>query len=113
MLVGAPDADILAAAIEILRKRIAAGTAPFLVKVKAHRGEPANEGDDILADKAISDPKVGKEWCQRTNRAVFTWRKLCHEAGKVTYQDRHSTFNNSVRDAIQRGAAENEVQNNE
>jgi len=62
-LVGAPDADILAAAIEILRKRpgIAAGTATFLVKVKAHRGEPANEGADILADKIISDPKVGKK----------------------------------------------------
>jgi len=66
--VEAPDADILAAAIEILRKRIAAGTAILLVKVKAHRGNPANEGADIL----ISDPKVGKEWCQRTNRAVFT-----------------------------------------
>ena len=66
--------DILAAAIEILRKRMAAGTATFLVKVKAHQGElgPANEGTDILADKAISDPTVGKEWCQRTNRAVFT-----------------------------------------
>jgi len=36
-LVGAPDADILAAAIEILRKRIAAGTATLLVKVKAHQ----------------------------------------------------------------------------
>jgi len=59
-LVGAPDADILAAAIEILRKRIAAGTATFLVKVKAYGGEPANEGANILADKAISDPKVGK-----------------------------------------------------
>jgi len=35
-LVGAPDADILAAAIEILRKRIAAETATFLVKVKAY-----------------------------------------------------------------------------
>ena len=33
-LLGAPDANILAAAIEILRKRIAAGTATFLVKVK-------------------------------------------------------------------------------
>jgi len=55
MLVGAPDADILAAAIDILRKRIdsEAGTATFLVKVKAHRGEPANEGADILADKAF------------------------------------------------------------
>ena len=102
-LVGAPDADILAAAIEILRKRIEAGTATFLVKVKAHRGEPANEGADILADKAISDLKVGKEWCQRTNRAVFTWKKPCREAKKVTYRNRHSTFNNSVRDAVRRG----------
>ena len=101
-LVGAPDVDILAAAIEI----IASGTATFLVKVNAQRGEAANEGADILADNAISDPKVGKEWCQRTNRAVFTWRKPCREAGKVTYQDRHSTFNNSVRDTIRRGAAE-------
>ena len=112
-MVEAPDADILVAAIEILRMRIAAGTATFLVKVKAHRGEPANEGADILADKAISDPNVGEEWCQRTNRAVFTLRKPCREAGKVTYEDRHSTFNNSVRDAIQRGAGENEVPEHE
>jgi len=111
--VRAPEEDILAAAIEILRKRIAAGTANFLVKIKAHRGEPANEGACILAAKAISDPKVSNEWCQRTNRAVFTWRKLCQEAGKVTHQDRHSTFNNCVRDAIRRGAAENEVQKHE
>jgi len=112
--VGAPDADILAAAIEILRKRIAAaGTATFLVKVKAHRGEPANEGAETLADKSISGPKVGKEWCQRTNRAVLTWRKPRREAGKVTYQDRHSTFNNSMRDAIWRGAAEIEGQKHE
>ena len=81
--------------------------------MKAYRGEPANKGADILADKAISDPKVGKEWCQRTNRAVFTCRKPCREAGKVTYQDRHSKFNNSVRDAIRRGAAENKVQKHE
>jgi len=66
--------------------------------VKALRGEPANEGADILADKAISDPKVGKEWCQRTNREVFTWKKPCREAGKVSYQDCHWTFNNGVRD---------------
>jgi len=58
--VGEPDAVILAAAIEILRKKIAAGPAALLVKVKVHRGELANEGADIqvLADEAISDPKV-------------------------------------------------------
>jgi hypothetical protein len=82
-LVGAPDADILAAAIETLRKRIAVGTATFLVKVKAYRGELANEGADILADKAISDLKAGKEWCQRTNWAVFTWEQLCCEESNL------------------------------
>ena len=54
-MVGAPDAGILAVAIEILRKRIAAGIATFSVKVKPHQGKPANEGADILADKTISD----------------------------------------------------------
>jgi len=83
-VVGAPDVHILAAAIEILRKRIAAWTATFLVKVKAHRGELANEGDEILADKAISDPKVGKGCSQRTNpsRAVFTWKNRAVRQGK-------------------------------
>ena len=89
------------------------GTATLLVKVKAHRGEPANDGADILADEAISDPKVGKEWCQRTNRAVFTLKKPCREAETVIYQDRHLTFNNGMRNAIRRGAAENEVPKHE
>ena len=91
------------------------GQQTFLVKVKSHRGEQAklNQGADILADKTISDPKVGKEWCQRTNRAVFAWTKLCREAGKVTYQNCHSAFDNSVGDAIRKGAAENEVQKHE
>jgi len=70
-----------------------------------------NEGANILADKAISDFKVDKEWCQRTNRAVFTWENPCCEAGKVTYQD--LDINNSLRDAIRKGTAENEVQKHE
>jgi len=37
-----------------------------LVKVKAHRGESANEEADILVDKAVLDPKVGKEWSKLT-----------------------------------------------
>ena len=46
-LVGAPDADILLDAIEELRKRTTVGAATFLVKVKAHRTESANEEADI------------------------------------------------------------------
>jgi hypothetical protein len=41
--VNAPDADILREIIELLKARVATGAATFLVKVKAHRGEPLNE----------------------------------------------------------------------
>ena len=68
-MTGAPDADILREAIQLLRARIVAGTATFLVKVKAHRDEPAYEEADILADKAISDELVPNEWCKRTSLA--------------------------------------------
>jgi len=44
----------------------------YLVKVKANRGEPANEEADIQADKAISGKDVPTEWHNRTNRADFT-----------------------------------------
>jgi len=37
------------------------GAASFLVKVKAYQQKPANDGAEILADKAISDPTVGKK----------------------------------------------------
>jgi len=67
----------------ILQKRIAAGTATLLVKVKAHRRAPANKGADILVDRAISDPKVSKEWCQRTNQAVFRWKPRAVRQGKL------------------------------
>jgi len=60
-LTEAPDADILLEAIEELRKITTAGVATFLVKVKAHRGEPANEESDIQADNAISGKDVPTE----------------------------------------------------
>jgi len=53
-LVGAPDANFLLEAIEELRTRTTAGAATFLVKAKAHRGEPTKKDADIQADKAIS-----------------------------------------------------------
>jgi len=104
-LAGAPDADILQEAIEELRKRTRAGAATFLVKVKAHRGEPANEEADIQADKAISGKDVPTEWHDR----VFTWQEPRRKGGTVSYEDRKSTWNSGVRKAIRRGSAEEEV----
>jgi len=108
-LVGAPDADILLEIIEELRTRTTAGAATFLVKVKAHRGEPAKKEADIRADKAISGKDVPTEWHDRTNRAVFTWQKPRRKGGRVSYEDRKSTWNSGWRKAIRRGSAEQEV----
>ena len=81
----------------------------FLVKVKAHRGEPANEEADIQADKATSGKDVHTEWHDRTNRAVFTWQEPRWKGGTVSYEDQKSTWNSGVRKAIRRGSAEKEV----
>jgi len=108
-LVGAPDADSLLKAIEELRKRTTAGAATFLVKVRVHRGESANEEADIQADKAISGKDVPTEWYDRRNRADFTWQEPCWKGGTVSYDDRKSTWNSGVRKAIRRGSAEEEV----
>jgi len=108
-LVGAPDAEILLEAIEELRKRTTAGAATFLVQVRAHRGEPANEEADIQADKTISGKDVPTEWHDRTNRAVFTWHEPRRKGGTVRYEDRKSMWNSGVRKAIIRGSAEEEV----
>jgi len=109
-LVGAPDADILLEAIKELRKRTTAGEATFLVKVKAHQREPANEEADIQADKAISGKDVPTEWHDRTNRAVFTRQEPRLKGGTVSYEDRKSTWNSGVRKVIRRGSAEGGAQ---
>jgi len=92
-------------AIEELCKRTTAGSATFLVKVKAHRGEPANVEADIQTDKAISGKDVPTEWHDRTNRVVFNlkWQEPRRKRGTVSYEDRKSTWNSGVRKAIRRG----------
>jgi len=108
-LVRAPNADILLAAIEKLRKRTTAGAVTFLVKVKAHRGEHANEDADIQADKAISGQDFPTEWSERTSQAIFTYQETCRQGGTVSYEDRKSMWNSGVQKAIRRESAEDEV----
>jgi hypothetical protein len=42
-LAGDANADIMKTIIECVRERVLQGTRTFMVKVKAHRGEPLNE----------------------------------------------------------------------
>jgi len=67
----------------------------------------------VIQQKWNDWDKLEQRWSKIHKRQLE--EKPCHQAGKVTYQGRHSTLNNCVRDAIRRGAAdsENEVQNHE
>jgi len=96
ILLGAPDADILREFIEEPRKVTTAGAATFLVKVKAYRGEPANEEAGIQAYNAISSKEFPMEWYDRTNRAVFSWQEPRRKGGKVSYKDQNSTWSSRV-----------------
>jgi len=68
-LVEAPHADILWEAIEEHQNGTTARAAMCLVKVKAHRGRPADESADIKADKTISSKDVPMEWHARQDKS--------------------------------------------
>ena len=69
------DADILEYILAKLGARIAAKSRTFLVKVKAHRGEPLNEGADDLAEAGREIEKEGanSRWQERTTRVVYPY----------------------------------------
>jgi ribonuclease HI len=66
-----PDTDILKAIILKLQKRVEAGAATLLIKVKAHRGDPLNEEADIRAE--LGRRKEYKEtiWDDLSGRTVY------------------------------------------
>jgi hypothetical protein len=72
-LANTADADILEYILTKLAARIAAKSRTFLVKVKAHRGEPLNEGADDLAETGRTMEKEGDNyrWKARTARLVY------------------------------------------
>jgi len=82
------------------KRELRRGAATLSVKLKSYRGDPGHDEIDILANNAISDLKVDREWCQRRNQAVFTLKIPCCWAGLVNYQDPPLTFKNSVTDVI-------------
>jgi ribonuclease HI len=101
-LADAPDADILREILELLRARIEAGRATFLVKVKSHRGEPMNERADTLAEEGRARPDEEKRWDARTDRMTFT----------ITRQgtSKTSVWTDSVRNAFRKQAGRSKTQ---
>jgi hypothetical protein len=91
-LATASDADILREIVCLLTQHVRAGRAPFLIKVKSHRGEPINERADTLAEEERGMSDDDKLWDDRADRMTFeVWR------GDTTVS---SVWTNSVRNAF-------------
>ena len=61
-LANTADADILEYILAKLAARIGAKSRTFLIKVKAHRGEPLNEGADDRAEAGREMEKEGENF---------------------------------------------------
>ena len=71
------------------------------MKVKALRGEPLNEGADVLAEVGRTLEREGKHyrWKERTTRLVYSYDRNSHQWEK-------GTLSKTIRNAARRGAAE-------
>ena len=104
-LSNSPDADILKAIILKLQKRVEAGAATLLIKVKAHRGDPLNEEADIRAE--LGRRKAYKEtiWDDLSDRTVYQWPI---KQGKTKVL-KTSVWTDTVRNYIRQKAGEIEA----
>jgi hypothetical protein len=96
-----PDADVLKKIIIKLQKRVLAGAATLLVKVKAHRGNPLNEEVDIRAEMGRHKEPKEVGWNDPTDRTIYRW--------KVGQQTRSTAWTNTVRNRFRQKAGEIEV----
>jgi ribonuclease HI len=98
-LAGDSNVDIMTSIIDCIRERVLKGARTFLVKVKAHRGEPLNESADTQAENARQLPSEYRQWTTRTQRITYEWQDN-DEVKHVT------TWSKAVRNAMIRGGAE-------
>jgi ribonuclease HI len=99
-LAGDANADIMASIIECeARERVLRGACTFMVKVKAHRGEPLNEKADTQAENAGQLPSECRQWTTRTQRMTYEWS----DSDGVKHV---TAWSKAVRNAMRRGGAE-------
>jgi ribonuclease HI len=102
-LAGDANADIMMTIIECLRERVLRGARTFMVKIKAHRGEPLNEKADTQAENARQLSPECQQWTTRTQRMTYEWE----DSNGI----RHVTaWSKAVRNAMLRGGAEYQKQ---
>jgi hypothetical protein len=97
----APDVDVLKRIIIKLQKRVLAGAATLLLKVKAHRGDPLNEETEIRAEMGRRKEIEEVGWNDPNNRTIYQW--------KVGQTTRSTSWTNTVRNRFRQKAREIEA----
>ena len=98
-LAGDANADIMMTIIECVRERVLRGARTFMVKIKAHRGEPLNEKADTQAENARQLSSECQQWTTRTQRMTYEWE----DSNGVQHV---TAWSKAVRNAMLRGGAE-------
>jgi hypothetical protein len=90
-----PNAEILEFIISKLWARIESKAQTFLVKTKAHRGEPLHERADDLADEGRTLEKAGEsyQWKDRTTWLVYSYYD------RAAHQWKKNTWSKTIRNA--------------
>ena len=72
------------------------------MKVKAHRGEPLNEGADDLSEAGHNREREGENyrWKKHTTRLVFSYYD------RNSFQWKKGTWNRTIRNTGRRGETE-------
>jgi len=65
------NADMMKTIIECVRERVIRWARTFMIKVKAHRGEPLNERADTQAERADKGVKRVSTWSKAVRRAML------------------------------------------
>ena len=69
------DSDILREILSLLHHRTQLGYPTFLIKLKAHRGDPYNELGDRAADTAASSEDTPLIWDAPSGRPLYRWKE--------------------------------------
>jgi ribonuclease HI len=96
-----PDVDVLKKIIIKLQRRVLAGAATLLVKVKTHRGDSLNEEADIRTEMGHHKEIKETGWNDPTDRTICRWK-----AGQIT---RSTSRTNTVRNRFRQKSGEIEA----
>ena len=103
-LANVDDADIVRAILEILTHRVSRGFPTFLLKIRAHRGEPYNEASDRAAGTGKTDENTPLIWNTASGRPIFSIPRT--HLSEEAESDRHSAcMNDAIKKHVKLAAA--------